>query len=253
MKRCWAWLFPLGFFGLGCSSTGVGNPGVAEQALVVANDPEPEPNAMDSGEQLDPSSLRHAVLVFGELRLLACDPQEQPKVVQGPIVVDLAQNRMEPESLSIGQVPVSGFCGIDAVLAPALAPASISGRSLFFSGVRMDGTVFLLFANMTGTLHLRPLPGVTWAADGEHGWLWAMRPRRWLTPSELDATPADPTDGVDRSIAINVDRHPALYNAIRARLAGRSTLHIDLNDNGQLDPDERQGEALIGQGLDSID
>ncbi|HMA94616.1 MAG TPA: hypothetical protein VKP30_18120 [Polyangiaceae bacterium] len=248
-----AWMFLLGLFGLGCSSTGVGNPGFADQSLVVSSDPELEPNATDSGEQLDPSSLRHAVLVFGKLRFIACDPQELPVVVQGPIVVDLAQNRMEPASITISEVPASGCCGIDAVLAPATAPASMSGRSLFFSGVRGDGTAFLLFANMAGTLHLRPLPGVTWVVDGEHSWLWAMRPRRWLTPSELDAAEAEPTDGVERIIAINVDRHPVLYNAIRARLAGRSTLHVDLNDNHQLDPDERLNQALIGRGLDSLD
>lgn len=253
MRRRFTSICLCGLLGIGCSSTGVGNPGVAAQSLMVSSDPEVEPNATDGGEQLDSSNLRHAVLVFGELRFVACDETEESKVFLGPVLVDLAQNRMEPASITLSETPASGICGIDAVLAPATTPASLSGRSLFFSGVRSDGTAFLLFANMTGTLRMRALPGVTWPIDGEHGWLWAMRPRRWLTPSELDTTETEPLDSVERVIAINVDRHPILYAAIRTRLAGRSTLHVDLNDNGQLDPDERRDQAFIGQGLDSID
>jgi hypothetical protein len=245
----------LGLGAVGCSSTGVGNPPVASttQSLLVSNDPEAEPDATDAGEQLAAADLRHAVLVFGELRYLACDSiNDNDGIVAGPFIVDLANNRTEPAIPAVAW-PNAGFCGIDATLAPATAPASIAGRSLFFSGLRSDGTLFLLFANISGTLRVRPLTGVTWKPDPDHGWIWALRPRRWLLPSELDSSDTAPFDDIGNIIAIDADRHPALYSLIRARLARRSTLHVDSNDNHRLDPDERLGDAFIGEGLDVID
>ncbi len=236
---------------LACSSTGVGNP-VAEQSLALSSDSELEPDATATEEQLDPGNLRHAILVFGEMRYLACDTAFDDSVVAGPIVVDLAKNGIETNIQPV-IIPDGGFCGIDATLAPATAPAAIAGRSMFFSGLRSDGTLFLLFADMPGTLQVRPLDGVTWPKDGKHRWLWKLRPRRWLLPSELDTVDTAALDGVGRVIPIDVNRYPLLYESIRTRIARRSTLHVDLNDNEQLDPDERLGEALIGQGLDNID
>ncbi|MCP5787353.1 hypothetical protein NL329_31020, partial [Klebsiella pneumoniae] len=55
-----------------------------------------------------------------------------------------------------------GYCGIDAPLAPAASPAALAGRSLFFDGYRADGTFFLVYANMTGTLRLRATSNATW-------------------------------------------------------------------------------------------
>jgi len=235
-----------------CSSTGVGNPGVATQSLSISSDSEPEPGATDATEQLDPTNVRHAMLVFGKIRYLPCDAAEDDAVVAGPILVDLATNRVEPEIGAV-DIPSHGFCGIDATLAPATAPPAMAGRSMFFSGLRSDGTLFLLFADMPGTLRMRPLDGITWPADGNRDWLWKLRPRRWLTPTELDAATAATLNGVDQVIPIDVNRYPVLYEAIRNRLARRSSLHVDLNDNHRLDADERLGEAVIGQGLDSIE
>jgi hypothetical protein len=240
----------LGLLLLGCNSTGVGNPGVATQELAVTEDPDAEPDATDPGQQLDEANLKQAVMVFGELRYLACDPgHDDDAIVAGPILVDLAKHRVQPP---IGRVaiPLGGFCGIDATLVPATEPAALAGRSMFFHVTRSDGVQFLVFANVSGTLQMRPLAGVAWPSDGKHSWLWAFRPRRWLLPSELDNEPLSDTRTV---IAIDANLHPILYALIRDRVASRSTLHIDSNDNGRLDPDERVGDALIGRGLGSID
>lgn len=237
---------------LGCSSTGVGNPGVATQPLTISNDSEVEPDATDSGEQLPPENLRQAVLVFGELRFLACDTYASDVVMKGPFVVNLARDRVDPE-LPEPVVPEGGFCGIDATLAPATQPPAMVGRSMYFSALRSDGTLFMLFADMQGTLRVRPAPGVAWPSEGGPRWFWKLRPRRWLLPSELEAEEVTDTADVNRVVAIDVNRHPTLYYMIRARLARRSTLYVDANDNGQLDPDERLGSAIIGHGLDNID
>jgi hypothetical protein len=190
--------------------------------------------------------------VFGEVRYLACDTAEEDGKVDGPVVVDLATNRVEPE-IGMVALPKSGFCGIDATLAPAASPPAMAGRSMFFSGLRSDGTLFLLFVDMPGTLRMRPVDGVTWPIDGAHRWLWKLRPRRWLALSELDAVDSAELDGIGRVIAIDGNRHPMLYEAIRTRIARRSTLYLDLNDNDELDAEERLDGALLGQGLDSID
>jgi hypothetical protein len=246
-------LCALGIVLAGCSSTGVGNPGVA--SLTLTSDPTVEPAAADATnepEQLPADALRHAIVVFGELRFLACDTSEADARVSGRFVVDLATNKSIPPIPSV-PVPESGFCGIDATLAPALEPPALAGRSMFFSGVRSDGTLFLLFADMPGTLRMRPLDNTVWPLEPRHAWLWALRPRRWVQPSELEGVDSEPLDDVSRVIPIDVDRHRVLYTIIRERVAGRSTLHEDLNDNRQVDASERRGSALLGQGLDSLD
>ncbi|MGC4067046.1 MAG: hypothetical protein QM784_20895 [Polyangiaceae bacterium] len=250
-KSKWPWIcFSLV---LGCSSTGVGNPGVAMQSLVVTSDPEVEPTVADTEEQLDAAQLQRAILVLGEIRLLGCDaPEKNTVVLSGPFIVDLAQNRMQP-TLPDFELPETGLCGIDAVLAPANASAEMSGRSLFFRGTRSDGAIFLLFADMEGTLRIRPRAGVDWGDIEDYGLLWTMRPRRWLLPSELDTSEPDSTEGDRRIIAIDLDRHPVLYEAIRSRLGSRSTLHLDWDDDGRLDDAERKGDAWIGVGLDTLD
>ena len=58
---------------------------------------------------------------------------------------------------------------------------------------------------------------------------------------------------VDRVIAINVNRHPVLYEVIRTRLAARSSLHVDVNDDGRVDAAERRSANVIGRGLDDLD
>jgi hypothetical protein len=238
-----------------CNSTGVGNPpGATSLSLSLTNDPEvePEPDSTDSTAQLDAAALQHAILVFGELRFLACSGNASDAIVSNRIVVDLVQNVTKPEIPDV-PIPSGGFCGIDATLTPATTPAEVAGRSMLFSGVRSDGTKFLLLVDMPGTLRLRPRANVLWPTDGEHGWLWALRPRRWLLPSELDSSDTETSDGAARFIVIDVNDHRVLYSLIRERIAGRSTLHVDMNDNHTLDPEERDSDAFIGEGLGDID
>lgn len=247
--------------GVGCSSTGVGNPGFQTQGLALTDDDVVEPGAED-GEQLEADTLSHAILVFGELRFVACESSSPDVVLDGPFVVDLLANKVEPE---IPEViwPEGGVCGVDATLAPATRPRLLEGRSMLFSGVR-EGTLFILVADMPGTLRMRPRAEIDWNPS-EHQWLWALRPRRWVLPAELANENGDTgsaveavsdvvdTEGVERVIAINVNRHPILYELIRTRLAARSTLHVDANDNGKVDANEREGGRFIGQGLDAIE
>ncbi len=241
----------------GCNSTGVGNPAPALTLSLIADD-EPEPaddgaaGAANGGDDgLARGSVRHAVLVLGELLWLPCDRTLEPVRVVGPFVVDLATNRTEPAIPAV-EPPESGFCGLDAPLAPALAPAALAGRSIFFDGDRADGTRFLLYANMQATLRLRRRGTATWDGSEWHAALWALRPRRWVGAVELAALDSVPWDGA-RAVVINVERHPLLYAAIRGRLAGRSTLYADLDSNGRLDPDERAESARVGDGTDQAD
>lgn len=248
MRVLAAWIIVL--CALGCNSTGVGNPSdPATASLALVNDSTAEPNATDT-DQLDTAQLKHAVLVFGKLEFIACDSSEKNVSLAGPFVVDLAQNRIVPAIPAIA-VPDAGFCGIDATLAPATAPAALAGRSIYFSGTRSDGTLFLLFADMPGTLRLRQREDLAWTTD--HPWLWAFRPRRWLSLAELDASVAEADTALGQVVVINANRHPLLFSAIRARLAGRSSLHLDLNGNLELDNDERNSDAFIGQGLENLD
>jgi hypothetical protein len=221
----------------------------AEVQLTLTNDPSAEPGATDDA-QLGANRLTHAIIVLGTIVFRSCDTSDDDVTLDGPFVVDLAQNRIEP-SLPLVTVTEAGVCGIDATLAPATEPSALAGRSIFFSGTRSDDTLFLLFADMPGTLRLRPRIGLAWSTD--HDWLWALRPRRWLSPAELDASEPEETAGQGRVIVINANRHPLLYGAIRARLGGRSTLHLDLNDNLELDDSERTGDAFLGLGSDNLD
>jgi hypothetical protein len=197
-------------------------------------------------------SIQEAIVVLGKLRFMPCDTvQGEVFTVPGPFVVDLKRKTTTPE---IPPVPatVGGYCGIDAPLAPAEAPASLAGRSLFFDGFRADGTFFIVYANMIGTLRLRAKPGTAWQGMAEPPlFFWALRPRRWLAPSELDGADVMPYGDHLRAVVIDADRHAALFLAIRSRLAGLSKLYIDVDGDGIFDDPDRA--AVVGEGLDDAD
>lgn len=233
-----------------CTSTGVGNPG-AELTVSVKNDLTAEPQATDPTVQLSTSELRHVVLAFSKLNWKPCDPADGNVVTPGPIVVDLVTNKIEPPLPKV-PVPPSGFCGLDAPLTTSAPNAALEGRSILFSGLRSDGTLFILYAAMTGTLHVIAEPGVKWDTTPSKSVIWALRPARWLAPAELDAETSDPLGAVLRIVVIDVDRHPILFTLIRDRIGGRSTFYADFNGNGQIDPDDR-ANGFIGEGLPGLD
>jgi hypothetical protein len=237
---------------LACNSTGVGNPAPEELALALTTDPEPEPGASDPEQELAAGAVQHAVLVFSDLRWLPCEAAEPTAVVPGPLLVDLVTGRVEPPLPDV-PVPEGGFCGLDAPLTPAPSPAALTGRSVFFSGERDDGTLFLLYANMVGTVRVRARPGVVWDTRTARALLWAFRPRRWLDRSELDAEASTPLIQDRRVIAIDVDRHPALHEAITDHIGERSSLCADVDGNRRLDDGECEDDNWLGQGLAGLD
>jgi len=235
---------------LGCNSTGVGNPGA--MTVTVINDLTAEPQATGDAEQLADSQLRHAVLAFSELRFMPCDPADAEVVVPGPFVIDLVSGKNEPAALPPVAIAPHGFCGLDAPLTTAAPYASLLGRSVLFSGVRSDGTLFILYAAMQGTLRMIPEPGVVWNESNASSVIWALRPKRWVLPAELDSETTDPLGTALRIVVIDIERHPLLFAAIRNRIGARATLHTDLDRNGKLDDRERT-DALIGEGAPSLD
>jgi hypothetical protein len=250
---------------VGCSSTGVGNPGVPvagtlSLAIVADDDGDSErlANAGDAGASADAgagaaiassdalpgSAITRATLVIGSLRWLPCDTSRAPVVQSGPFIVDLLAGTTEPPVPAVSEV-AGGFCGFDAPLAPARVSAELAGRSLVFAGTRADGVGFLLFANVRAVLRVRPERGQVWGVPSDSApLLWALRPRRWAGQSELAAAEPDENPGALPSIVIDVDRHPLLFALIRARLATESGVFRDTNDNGVLDADERARGAL---------
>lgn len=244
----------------GCSSTGVGNPGVPTDtgtlSLAIVGD-ELEDGSTEGGEQqaepgdagtatpepLPRGSLERAVLVIGSVRWMPCD-EAAPVITQsGPFIVDLLAGETRP-ALPRFEVPAGGLCGFEAPLAPARSSAEILGRSLWFSGTRADGVRFVLFADMRATLRVRAVREQSWGGEGDLSVLWAMRPRRWAAARELDDAETVTSEG-RRTIVIDADRHPLLFAAIRARLASQSALFFDRDGNGALDPSDRS-EGEIG-------
>ncbi|MFZ5895068.1 MAG: hypothetical protein ACOY0T_28670 [Myxococcota bacterium] len=279
--RVWLWLAALVWACGPSSSTGVGNP-KASFSLVTVNDDVDDDvaaggaeatggatsteagatNGGSAGEAAAAGSsgsdddvplargqVLHAVLVLERLHFLPCDTSQRMQVVRGPFTVTLHE---PPFMRDIPPIPdvEGGYCGIDAPLGPARQPPALVGRSLYFDGVRADGTRFLVYANMQAILRLRAAPGTSWSAERTPHLLWAFRPRRWLTRAELDMAESELLDGA-RAIVIDVDRHPLLYARIRMRLAGRSTLYADSNDNSVIDSDER--EQVLGAGVEDAD
>lgn len=247
----------------GTSSTGVGNPSVSFSLSIVNDDEEAELAGGSQGSAGAPDEsggdtngagsepelplargqVKNALLSLGSLVFRPCEPSLPLETLSGPFVVDLVDGRTLPELPPVPSVD-GGYCGLDAVLAPAQRQASLLGRSLFFGGERADGTRFLLYANMQGTLRLRTTNGQPLTTETPN-LLWGLRPRRWLTTAEVDAAEPELVEGA-RTIVIDVNRHPLLYLKIRARLAGRSGLYADRNDNGAIDADERQSELMRG-------
>ncbi len=221
--------------------------GAAGEPSAPSNDPS------SSASQILPlRAVKDAIVVLGELRFLPCDvTQGEVLTVPGPFVVDLKKKTTTPGIPAITDTP-GGYCGIDAPLTPALAPAALAGRSVLFDGYRADGTFFIVYANMTGTLKMRAKPGATW--EGEEPpplFFWALRPRRWLMPIELNMAVPMPYDDHLRAVVIDAEHHPALFFAIRKRLAGVSTLYADANGDGVFDDPDRAAE--VGEGLENAD
>jgi hypothetical protein len=229
----------------------VGNPPSAELNVTVVNDLTAEPQATDPTVQLSTSELRHVVVAFGKLNWKPCDPADANVIAPGPFVVDLVTNKIEPPLPPV-PVPPGGFCGMDAPLTTSAPNAELQGRSILFSGLRSDGTLFILYAAMAGTLHMVPEPGVKWNTATSSSIIWALRPHRWLAPAELDAETSDPLGAVLRVIVIDVNRHPILYTAIRNRIGGRSSFYADLDGTHTITEHDRTN-GLIGEGLPSLD
>lgn len=237
----------IGFALFGCSSTGVGNPAPQSLSFEIVDD-----STTDDAEQDLPSAaIQDAYVVLGELRFLPCDTALAPVVAAGPFVVDLKDRSTSPAIPEI-TVAKGGFCGLDAPLAPAKRPAAVAGRSLLFDGTRADGTFFVVLADMTGTLRLRAPQGRSWQGnDVPPKFFWALRPRRWLAEAELADVEPTPDATHTRAIVIDADRHPSLYLAIRARLAGLSTLYADVDGDGVFTDSDRAG--VVGEGVDDAD
>jgi hypothetical protein len=256
-----ALLFPLA---LGCGSTGVGNPyqtGTLSLAIVSDDDLDDAapPDALSGDvaapaiaasiaapvEPLPRAALQRAVLVLGSVRWIPCDGAAEVVTQSGPFLVDLLGGVTRPP-LPPFQAPEGGVCGFEAPLAPARDSAEFLGRSLLFSGERADGVRFVLFANMRATLRVHAARGQSWGGAGDQALLWAMRPRRWAAAQELaDETPSE-SDG-QRTLVIDVDRHPLLFALIRARLASQSGMFLDRDGNGVLDAADRSaGEVGTG-------
>jgi len=268
----------------GSSSTGVGNPGVISLSIVTDDELELSPDnggapgscegvsgaggaalggATDAAlggaagdpdvvaldDDLPRTSVKHAELALGSVNWLPCDGTD-PTVVAGPFVVDLVNHTTSPEIPPVAE-PEGGFCGFDAPLAVVSGPADLAGRSLFFDGVRSDGTFFLVYTDVQATLRVRRHARVVWSASETPAVLWAFRPRRWLSRSALDAASTTPWDDGRLAVVIDVDRHPLLLAAIRRRLAGKSTLFRDLNQNHELDLEDRN--VIVGDGSDDAD
>lgn len=198
------------------------------------------------------AAIDDALLVIGEVRFLACEAGESAVVVAGPFVVDLVHGGTSPTIPRV-LVPAGGFCGLDAPLAPAAAPARLAGRSVYFAGERVDGTPFRFVANVEATLRVRARAGVSWGLEPTpaRSAFWALRPRQWLEPGELNALEATALDDGSGGFGIDLERHPALLRAIRSRLAGRSTLYDDVNDDNTFDAADR--DAVLGDGVPDAD
>jgi hypothetical protein len=197
-------------------------------------------------------TIQDAILVIGEVRFLPCKAGDADALAAGPFLVDLVHGGTLP-SIPEVSLPPGGFCGFDAPLAPAEAPSRLVGRSVYFGGTRADGTPFRFYANVQATLRVRARAGLTWGpgAKPSRTVFWALRPRQWLEPSELDALESTKLGDGSGAEAIDVERYPALLRAVRARLAGRSTLYDDVNADAAFDSADR--DAVLGDGISDPD
>lgn len=201
-------------------------------------------------DDLPRMSVQHAKLALGSLKWRSCATPTEETVVPGPFVLDLIEHTTTPEIPPV-QEPDGGFCGLDAPLAVVDGPADLAGRSIFFDGVRSDGTFFLLYADVQATLRVRRHARLVWDASDTPAVLWAFRPRRWLSRAALDAASTTAWDDGRSAVVIDANRHPLLLAAIRHRLAGKSTLFRDLNQNRELDAEDRN--VIVGDGSDDAD
>jgi hypothetical protein len=253
-----------------CSSTGVGNP-VKEQtiSLAIVQEIEIEPETAGAGGGEDAAGaggmqgdggtsganglprawITKAVLVFAELRLLACDSAPGASVVlQGPFVADLVAGNTTPSLPSI-EAPGGVFCGIEAPLGVS-AIEELEGNSVVFEGSRPDGTLFSVRTHVATTLRAVAPADAAWLPAQVRTLFWALKPQSWLSRDELEMQPSRPFEG-RRRIDITPLSDPALYLRFRQRLAGTSRVYGDVDDDGLFTAADRI--RTIGNGSTDAD
>lgn len=236
----------------GASDGAAGDSAASAGAASVGAAGSPGTDLPPPAQPLPVGAIRDAVIVLGKLHFMPCDPTRGSVFsVEGPFVVDLKHHTTRPEIPDIAGTP-GGYCGIDAPLAAATAPAALAGRSVFFDGYRADGTFFIVYANMVATLRMRAKDGAKWQGmEPPPRFFWALHPRRWLLTAELNAADTTSYENHPRAVVIDADRHAALFLLLRARIAGISKMYADANGDGVFDAPDR--EAEVGEGLDNAD
>ncbi|MDD9945235.1 MAG: hypothetical protein OXU20_29600 [Myxococcales bacterium] len=231
----------------GCAATETGNP-VAMQRLALT--------AVSSAAQvqLEPGGnaevlVEEAWIVLGDVRFIPgndCDSghDDAGRVdISGPTVVELLS---DPAPLSF-EVEDREYCRVRLPLeradeVPRSAPEALEDHAVVLIGSLADGTPFEVRSRDKREAEVRSRSEPFRLGGAEAGLLLAFDVGRWLEGLDL----AGAEDDGDGRIVIDDDDNRDLLDQFEQNMREALELFRDLDEDGQLDDDERSNPLAVG-------
>ncbi len=230
-----------------CTGTDVGNPVVDVDFALYNEDFEDQGTAAQPapGETI---SVTDAWVSVDRVRLrdaANCDGNAEVELT-GPFAVDMLAPGAIPE-LSGLAVPPLGYCRFelrwDALdgAPPAGAPSELAGASIFVAGARGDGTPFIVRSDRNDELRLDAIGGAFDVSDTTHALFVGFDGARLFAGVDLDGATVDGTGVIRIEPGSNDDQ----LQAFDDNVADATELFDDDDDDGLLDPDERDAADIL--------
>jgi hypothetical protein len=219
-----------------CTGVDVGNP--VDVAFTIHDAP--------TGVTIDEAWLgveRLRLRREGECQPDTIDGQEVP----GPFVLDLEAVGPDPGLTGV-RVSAGVYCRIDVewsqVEQAGTAPPELVGHSVLLTGTRADGTPFVIRSLRADFMQLVMAEGLI-ELDAQHGLFIAFDGLALLTNVALDQA----TVGGDGVIRIEQGSNDPLLADFEAGMHFAASLFADLDNNGRLDPTERDPANALARGM----
>jgi hypothetical protein len=210
-----------------CTGTDVGNPIVDVDFALL--------------QTQSPYAVNQAWLAVDRIRLrssAACDGAAE-REFEGPFAVDLLAPG-PAEQLAGLDVPSGGYCRFEVKWnafssgLPPGTPPELVEASIAITGVRGDGTAFVLRSARDDELRLDAVAGEFTIDEATAALFVGLDTARLFTGVDLDAAVVDP----DGTIYIDGQNNPTLLDAFDLNLRDAASLFDDDDGNGELDANE---------------
>ena len=221
-------LAPLLVSAAGCVGTDVGNPQDTQTQFVFTTELPEEMVA--NGLISRGAELTEAWVTIDSIELREDCSSSRAESIPGPFFVDLLATDKSTIPAVIGR---SDYCRLIVTLAPGEeAPTALQDRAIWLKGKRADGADFEVSAEAPISMRFRGPKGLIQIEDRSQI-LGNLAVFDWIAAGGLDDEP----EGQLRFTDIGA---PSVFNAFERDLKAKSKFYPDLDQDGQISPDETE-------------